>query len=506
MVHAKSKLLIFIVAYNAEKTIESVLTRIPNLLHSHYDLEVLIIDDSSTDDTFQKSIAAKEKLNFGYPITILRNPVNQGYGGNQKIGYHYAIINKFDYVALIHGDGQYAPEALPELMLAFSSADSGAVFGSRMMMAGNALKGGMPIYKYIGNKVLTSFENFLLGTSYSEFHSGYRIYAVSALEQVPFDLNTNDFHFDTEIIIQFVARRLKIIERPIPTYYGDEICRVNGIKYAFDVAKSVLLFKAQSLGIFYDRRYDLQGQDIKSNEQYLPKLIGTTPHSLSLKKVASGSRVVDIGCAAAYVGALLESKKNCLVLGLDVYDHPQRQRINNFVLCNLSEELPEAIELSNFQYILLLDIIEHLLSPEKFLQSLSRRLEGAPSIRLLVSTGNVGFIVIRLMLLLGQFNYGKRGILDITHTRLFTFASMRRLLDQSGFEVIEEIGIPAPFELLTKNASLIQALDWLNRVLIRFSKGLFSYQMYLVVKARPTLSSLLGDAYQESKEKTNVAS
>ena len=111
----------------------------------------------------------------------------------------------------------------------------------------------------------------MLRTSFTEFHSGYRIYATAALKKIPFDLNTNDFHFDTEIIIQFVMAGLRITERPIPTYYGDEICRVDGLKYAGNVALAVLKARAQELGLFYDRRFDCV-KDRRGNSQYQLKL------------------------------------------------------------------------------------------------------------------------------------------------------------------------------------------------------------------------------------------
>ena len=125
------RLLIFIVAYNAETTIEKVLGRIPASLHSH-DVEVLIIDDSSKDGTFVKGLRYQQR-NCEFKITVLRTPENQGYGGNQKLGYRYAIDNGFDIVALVHGDGQYAPEKLPELIEPLLREEADAVFGSRMI-------------------------------------------------------------------------------------------------------------------------------------------------------------------------------------------------------------------------------------------------------------------------------------------------------------------------------------------------------------------------------------
>src|ERR1035438_7048999 len=133
----KKRVLIFIVAYNAERTIEQVLRRIPSALLEH-DTEVLIIDDSSHDQTFEKARGCKHSP---FPVTVLHNPVSQGYGGNQKIGFHYAIRRDFDVVALVHGDGKYEPEVLPRLLLPLLNGEADAVCGSRMMRRFDALKG-----------------------------------------------------------------------------------------------------------------------------------------------------------------------------------------------------------------------------------------------------------------------------------------------------------------------------------------------------------------------------
>src|SRR5678816_117936 len=170
---AGKRLLIFVVAYNAETTIEKVLSRIPASLHQP-NVEVLIIDDSSTDDTFLSGLRYQQ-AHSALKITVLRTPENQGYGGNQKLGYRYAIENSFDLVALIHGDGQYAPEKLPSLLAPLIADEADAVFGSRMIDKEAARAGGMPLYKWLGNQILTSYQNFMLGTRFSEFHSGYPV-------------------------------------------------------------------------------------------------------------------------------------------------------------------------------------------------------------------------------------------------------------------------------------------------------------------------------------------
>src|SRR5439155_7469100 len=199
----KPRLLIFVIAYYAESTLASVLERIPKTVFEEFDCEVLIVDDASEDKTFEIGHEYRS-AHPEIPMVVLRNTLNQGYGGNQKVGYTYALARGFDSVAMLHGDGQYAPEELPRLMQPLVAGQADAVFGSRMMKTFGALRGGMPLYKYAGNKILTGLQNALLGTKLSEFHSGYRIYSTKALRRVPFRLNSNEVHFDTEIIIQLL--------------------------------------------------------------------------------------------------------------------------------------------------------------------------------------------------------------------------------------------------------------------------------------------------------------
>src|SRR6185503_11044158 len=178
--HSRQRLLIFVIAYYADSTLRWVLERIPRAIFDDFDCEVLVVDDASEDRTFEIG-HEYQKSHPEIRMTVLRNEYNQGYGGNQKIGYAYAISERFDFVAMVHGDGQYAPEELPRLLKPLAERRADAVFGSRMMVPGAALKGGMPLYKYFGNRVLTTVQNRLLGTRLSEFHSGYRIYSVPML-------------------------------------------------------------------------------------------------------------------------------------------------------------------------------------------------------------------------------------------------------------------------------------------------------------------------------------
>lgn len=336
---------------------------------------------------------------------MLYNPVGQGYGGSRKIGFHYAILQGFDVVALVHGDGKYAPEVLPRLLAPLLNGEADAVFGSRMMGGFEALKAGMPLYKWVGIKILTAIQNRLLGTAYSEFHSGCRLYTVEALKRLPFERNTNAFHFDTEIAIQLVRAGFRIRELPIPTYYGDEIRRVNGVQYGFNAIKSALLACAQDLGILYQRKFDLLPPSEFSN--YQPKLTYPSPHTLTLQRVPAGACVVDIGCASGFMSRELK-KKGCRITGIDQYVPSSSVPVDEFIRHDLnSPEFP--VDLGSFDYVLLLDVIEHLLSPESFVDALRACRKQATETRVIVSTGNVAFFATRLLLLAGAFHYGLAG-------------------------------------------------------------------------------------------------
>lgn len=477
------RLLIFIVAYNAEKTIESVLQRIPTSLLEKYEVEVLIIDDSSQDDTFTKSEVVRRAGLIPFKLTVLYNPVNQGYGGNQKIGFYYAVEQEFDWVALVHGDGQYAPECLPELVEVLANGEADAVFGSRMLEKRAALKGGMPLYKYVGNKILTTYQNWMLGSELSEFHSGYRLYSINGLKQIPFRLNSNDFHFDTEIIIQHIFAGLRIKELSIPTFYGDEVCHVNGMKYAWDVFKATCVAKVQRFHIFYEPKYDCRQDRLRKSRETLSE--SHYIDTLLAAEMKPGSNILLVGSAPDRL------KNHLREMG-----HKVSVKSGTFFLEYISSE-------HSLDFIFLLDDSGISRQPEELIAKLAEVSKYSPQLKICVTVANVGFILTRLMLLFGRFGYSRRGIINLKAFHFFTMRSARKIFVQNGFSVERIVGMPIPYSDVFSSVSWQRFFIKIHNWLIGLRKPLFSFQFVFFISAPTSLTYLLNSAVEISGRKAS---
>jgi glycosyltransferase involved in cell wall biosynthesis len=219
-----SHVVIVVVAYEAESFIESLLARIPSTICGTEPL-VLVSDDASTDATAERA-ERWAATNDGRAMKVLRQPHNLGYGGNQKASMAWAIDEGADVIVLLHGDEQYPPEMIPDLVDLLRSGEHHAAFGSRMVIPGGARAGGMPPVRLLGNRALTWLLNRALGTSHTEWFSGFRAYRASALQDVGFDGLPDGFDFDVALTIRLLERGYASVETPIPTHYGDELSRV----------------------------------------------------------------------------------------------------------------------------------------------------------------------------------------------------------------------------------------------------------------------------------------
>jgi len=212
-------------AYKAARTLEKTYREIPK---GSYD-RILVVDDASPDDT----VGVARSL--GLPVR--RHDVNRGYGGNQKTCYDWALSEEADVVVLLHPDYQYAPYRVPALIEPIREGRCDFTFGSRFKDGGNPMAGGMPLYRYLGNRFTTGVENHFLGTSFTELHSGMKAYSRRFLELIGYHRFSDRFVFDSEIVIQAVLLGFRIEELAIPTRYADDSSSVNivsSFRYIFE--------------------------------------------------------------------------------------------------------------------------------------------------------------------------------------------------------------------------------------------------------------------------------
>ncbi|MGH9443633.1 MAG: glycosyltransferase family 2 protein [Thermoanaerobaculia bacterium] len=234
------KVVVVMPAYNAERTLERTLADIPR----EWADEILLVDDASRDGT----VALAHKLG----LRVVVHDRNEGYGANQKTCYREALASGADVAVMIHPDHQYDPRVLPDLVAPILDGEADAVFGSRML-GGRTLEGGMPRWKYYANVFLTACANVVFLRYFTEIHSGLRAYSRHYLSSVAIEADSNDFIFDTEIIAQGIAKKMRFREIPIETRYFDEASQISfrrSLRYGFSILWVLLKFKLHSWGIW----------------------------------------------------------------------------------------------------------------------------------------------------------------------------------------------------------------------------------------------------------------
>ncbi len=472
-----SKVGILVVAYNAETTLAKTLDRIPAEIASSI-TSVIVCDDASKDSTHDVALAY-QRSNDHLPMHVVRHPVNLGYGGNQKAGYQLASEMGLDVVVLLHGDGQYAPEVMLEVIKPLVTGSSDAVFGSRMMTRGAAREGGMPLYKYVGNKILTRYENAMTGADLSEWHSGYRAYRVSTLQQLPMDSYSNGFDFDTQIILGLIDAQARIKEVPIPTYYGDEICYVDGMKYAKDLFIHTTKYRLNKMGFgaksvaVSEGAYEYKSDPLSSHGQLLSYLAER-----------KGAEVLDLGCSDGMLSMQIRSLGHT-VTGVDLEEHPKvHGRVDKFVQANLDFGLPSDLPAS-VDVVVCADVLEHVRQPEVLLEELAPRLTAGGAV--LASIPNFGHWYPRFRTLLGVFDYDRRGILDRTHVRFFTRRSFERMARGAGYQVRRVGATGLPFDVADRGGSgsvsaKLKPIRAIDRALVKLRPQLFAYQFLYELK------------------------
>lgn len=479
---------IFIIAYQAAQTLISAYQRIPSPLKRKAK-EIYCFDDCSDDNTYYAGLGYKV-ANKIKNFVLYKNPKNLGYGGNQKKGYRYAIKKNMDVVVMLHGDAQYAPEKMPLLLEPFSSPEwenIGLVMGSRML--GDPLKGKMPLYKYIGNKVLTFLENIVLRSNLSEFHSGYRAYNVHVLKQIPFEKCSNDFHFDTEIIIMLLKAGYKIVEVAIPTYYGPgSKSHVNVFKYGMQCLLSVVDYRLQQIGLKKGSKFN-SIRNVRSIYEY--KKDPTSSHSRIAHWIWSlkSKNLLDVGCGGGFLLQALENKEEYKVAGIEKDTSWKESNILKLYERVFWTDLEgiamkDLLKTEQFDAIVCADILEHLHNPTKLLEQLKLFIKKDGY--LIASLPNMNYLPILIIrLLFPKFRMSK-GPLDKTHKGIYNLEICKKLVENNY--LIKHIDVtPPPVSLVFGGLSqtwFIKTLNRLNTLLAKFIPTLFAYQFIFVVKPK----------------------
>ncbi len=229
-------------AYNAESTLERTYQEIPFEIVD----EVILVDDLSRDNTFEKA----KMLGINH---VIRHEKNKGYGGNQKTCYNKALEINADIVIMLHPDYQYTPKLIHSMCYLIANGVYDVVLGSRILGRG-ALKGGMPLYKYFFNRMLTSFQNILMNQKLSEYHTGYRAFSKEVLNKVNYNINSDDFVFDNQMLAQICYAGYEIAEITCPTKYFEEASSINFKRssiYGLGVLWTSISYFLQKIGLFH---------------------------------------------------------------------------------------------------------------------------------------------------------------------------------------------------------------------------------------------------------------
>lgn len=240
------KVVVVMPAYNAEKTLEKTYRALPHDIVDH----VVVVDDASGDRT----IDVAKSLN---KAEVISHPRNLGYGANQKSCYKKALELGADVVVMVHPDYQYDPRLVTAMSSMIATGVYDCVIASRILGTG-ALKGGMPLYKYIANRFLTAYQNFLIPFKLSEYHSGYRAFSGEVLRTLPLEENSDDFIFDNQMLVQVISHGYSMGEVSCPTRYLTDSSSINlsrSIKYGLSVLTTTLEYKMSQFGLLQSKKF-----------------------------------------------------------------------------------------------------------------------------------------------------------------------------------------------------------------------------------------------------------
>jgi len=447
--------------------------------------EIVVLDDTPGGGAVGAAEQAAKTLALPN-LRAYRTPSRRGSGGCQKIAFTYAIEQGWDYVVVLPGDSNCPAELLSDLAAGLAQTGADVVLGSRMLRPADALKSGMRWHRWLGNRLVTRLQNLMLGVKLSEYHTRYRVYRVEPLRHMPFHHASDDGHFDTQMLIYFVSAGLVIAEVSLSCPPKTAV-RPAGLRYAWNCLKAAAKYRLFTMGLLYNRLLDFH---LFETENYFFKKARNSLHQYVVRwGYRPDERVLDLGAAGGYISAEI-ARRVREVVAVDARP-PRRAGAATCLALDLNGEFDKVLGRSRFDTVLALDVIEHLDQPELAAQRIARVLK--PGGRVLASTANIAYLPMRLMLLCGVFNYGKRGILDATHKRLFTIWTFKDLFKTYGFRIEKVRGFGPPIRDLISSRGAFALLDSLLGWLARWLPRLFAYNFLLVARRLPLLEEVYAE-------------
>jgi 2-polyprenyl-3-methyl-5-hydroxy-6-metoxy-1,4-benzoquinol methylase len=449
-------------------SLQSLLDRIPRSVAEWFD-EIVIMQERSASRTrpVPRDLLGSPPEN----LQVHRLPRDAGYGGARKAAFEYALLKRFDHVVTMRGDGLHPPEALPGLIHPILLDPMQMVFAFRRLRLPRAPGSWKLIPNLVAHSLATGFQNRLLGLRLRDYHSGYRLYAMHAIERIPFQLDSDDHGFDMQLVIQCRVLGAPVHEVPVGPIWREYPSNAVGLVEVLRACRCAIDYRLHQL-----HAYRLGQYFVDEGVRYTLKRSPTGSHMQIVSAIEQGSRVLDLGCSQGLLARPLR-EKDVRVTGVDLAP-PERQSVELDQYFQRDLELPLELPVGReFDYVVVSDVIEHLRNRGQLLRGARRFLkEGG---RLIISTPNIALWFYRLSLLVGRFEYGPRGVLDETHVHLFTRATFRREVERAGFFVLKERVTALPFEIVlesTGRSRLVRSLSCFYHALARLWPSMFAYQ------------------------------